>query len=92
VNDPVLEIAKQLEEAALTDSYFVERKLFPNVDFYSGIIYRAMGSPPTSLPYCSPWAVFQVGLANGKKCAKKNNPLHAHVKFILAKPHVHTYT
>ncbi|MEY3716245.1 MAG: hypothetical protein RL285_120 [Bacteroidota bacterium] len=45
VNDPVLEIAKQLEEAALTDSYFIERKLFPNVDFYSGIIYRAMGFP-----------------------------------------------
>ena len=45
VNDPVLEIAKQLEEAALTDPYFVERKLFPNVDFYSGIIYRAMGFP-----------------------------------------------
>ncbi len=45
VNDPVLEIAKQLEESALTDSYFIERKLFPNVDFYSGIIYRAMGFP-----------------------------------------------
>ena len=45
VNDPVLEIAKQLEEAALTDPYFIERKLFPNVDFYSGIIYRAMGFP-----------------------------------------------
>ena len=39
------EIAKQLEEAALTDPYFIERKLFPNVDFYSGIIYRAMGFP-----------------------------------------------
>jgi len=45
VNDPVLEIAKKLEETALTDPYFVERKLFPNVDFYSGIIYRAMGFP-----------------------------------------------
>lgn len=45
VNDPVLEIAKQLEESALTDPYFIERKLFPNVDFYSGIIYRAMGFP-----------------------------------------------
>jgi len=45
VNDPVLDIAKQLEEAALTDTYFIERKLFPNVDFYSGIIYRAMGFP-----------------------------------------------
>jgi citrate synthase len=45
VNDPLLEIAKGLEEAALKDSYFVERKLYPNVDFYSGIIYRAMGIP-----------------------------------------------
>jgi citrate synthase len=45
VNDPVLEIAKKLEEIALKDSYFVERKLYPNVDFYSGIIYRALGLP-----------------------------------------------
>jgi citrate synthase len=45
INDPTLEIAKKLEEAALSDPYFVERKLFPNVDFYSGIIYRAMGFP-----------------------------------------------
>jgi citrate synthase len=45
VNDPVLEIAKKLEETALADPYFAERKLFPNVDFYSGIIYRAMGFP-----------------------------------------------
>ena len=41
INDPLLDIAKQLEEAALKDPYFVERKLYPNVDFYSGIIYRA---------------------------------------------------
>jgi citrate synthase len=45
VKDPLLDIAKQLEEAALSDSYFVERKLYPNVDFYSGIIYRALGFP-----------------------------------------------
>ena len=45
VNDPVLEIAKKLEEVALKDPYFVERKLYPNVDFYSGIIYRALGIP-----------------------------------------------
>ncbi|OZI08499.1 citrate (Si)-synthase [Siphonobacter sp. BAB-5385] len=45
VNDPVLEIAKGLEEAALNDEYFVARKLYPNVDFYSGIIYRALGIP-----------------------------------------------
>tara|TARA_R110001592_G_scaffold94814_2_gene273948 strand:- start:580 stop:1866 length:1287 start_codon:yes stop_codon:yes gene_type:complete len=45
VNDPILEIAKGLEEEALNDPYFVERKLYPNVDFYSGIIYRALGIP-----------------------------------------------
>jgi len=45
INDPLLEIAKKLEEAALRDSYFVERKLYPNVDFYSGIIMRALGIP-----------------------------------------------
>lgn len=45
VNDPLLEIAMKLEEAALNDDYFVERKLYPNVDFYSGIIYKAMGIP-----------------------------------------------
>lgn len=45
VNDPVLAIAKKLENAALNDPYFVDRKLYPNVDFYSGIIYRALGFP-----------------------------------------------
>jgi citrate synthase len=45
INDPVLEIAQKLEKAALEDEYFVARKLYPNVDFYSGIIYRALGIP-----------------------------------------------
>ena len=45
INDPLLDIAKRLEEAALEDSYFVDRKLYPNVDFYSGLIYRALGFP-----------------------------------------------
>ena len=45
INDPVLDIAKKLEEVAISDPYFVERKLYPNVDFYSGIIYRALGFP-----------------------------------------------
>ncbi len=45
VHDPLLELAKRLEEIALKDEYFVARKLYPNVDFYSGIIYRAMGIP-----------------------------------------------
>ena len=45
IEDPILDIAKGLAEEALSDSYFVDRKLYPNVDFYSGIIYRAMGIP-----------------------------------------------
>ena len=45
INEPLLDIAKQLEEVALKDDYFVERKLYPNVDFYSGILYRAMKIP-----------------------------------------------
>lgn len=46
VNDPLLSIAKELEAAALADEYFVARKLYPNVDFYTGVIYKAMGFPP----------------------------------------------
>ena len=45
IDDPILDIARGLEQEALNDPYFVERKLYPNVDFYSGIIYRAMGIP-----------------------------------------------
>lgn len=45
VNDPLLEIAKKLEKVALEDEYFKARNLYPNVDFYSGIIYKAMGIP-----------------------------------------------
>ncbi|MEY4408774.1 MAG: hypothetical protein RLZZ138_25 [Actinomycetota bacterium] len=45
VSDPLLDIAKELEAAALADDYFVERKLYPNVDFYTGVIYKAMGFP-----------------------------------------------
>ena len=45
IDDPLLHIAAELEENALKDKYFIDRKLFPNVDFYSGVIYRAMGIP-----------------------------------------------
>ncbi|WP_296147992.1 citrate/2-methylcitrate synthase, partial [Pseudonocardia sp. SCN 73-27] len=45
VSDPLLDIAMKLEEKALADDYFIERKLYPNVDFYTGVIYRAMGFP-----------------------------------------------
>ena len=45
INDPLFEVAQQLEEFALKDEYFIEKKLYPNVDFYSGVIYRALGIP-----------------------------------------------
>jgi citrate synthase len=45
INDPIFDIARELEEVALSDEYFIERKLYPNVDFYSGVIYRALGIP-----------------------------------------------
>jgi len=50
INDPQLEIAKKLEEVALKDDYFVQRNLYPNVDFYSGIIMRAIGIPVNMFP------------------------------------------
>jgi citrate synthase len=60
VTDPLLDIAKRLEEAALEDSYFIERKLYPNVDFYSGIIMRALGIPVGMFP-----VVFAIGRMPG---------------------------
>lgn len=50
IHDPLLELAKKLETAALKDDYFIERKLYPNVDYYSGIIYRAIGMPVNMFP------------------------------------------
>ena len=58
--DPLLDIAKHLEEAALRDPYFVERKLYPNVDFYSGIIMRALGIPVEMFP-----VIFAIGRMPG---------------------------
>ena len=45
VQDPLFDIARELEDAALNDEFFIERKLYPNVDFYSGVIYKALGIP-----------------------------------------------
>jgi citrate synthase len=60
VSDPLLDIAKRLEDAALKESYFVERKLYPNVDFYSGIIMRAIGLPVEMFP-----VIFAIGRMPG---------------------------
>ena len=56
----MLDIALKLEEAALADDYFIERKLYPNVDFYSGLIYQAMGFPPDIFT-----VLFAIGRAPG---------------------------
>ena len=60
INDPMLEIAKHLEEVALKDEYFIERKLYPNVDFYSGIIMKAIGIPIEMFP-----VMFSIGRLPG---------------------------
>ena len=59
-NDPLFEIAQQLAEVALKDEYFIERKLYPNVDFYSGLIYRAIGFPNSMFT-----AMFAIGRMPG---------------------------
>ena len=75
VDDPVLGIAKRLEEIALNDEYFVSRGLYPNVDFYSGIIYRALGIPTDMFT-----VMFAIGrlpgwIAQWKEMRENNEPI-----------------
>jgi citrate synthase len=84
--DPLLDIAKSLEEAALKDPYFVERKLYPNVDFYSGIIYRAMGFPTSMFT-----ALFALGrlpgwIAHWKEMVEDNTTKIARPRQIYTGP------
>jgi citrate synthase len=66
--NPLLDIALKLEEVALSDEYFLSRKLYPNVDFYSGLIYQAMGFPPSmftvlfAIPRTAGWLAHWVEL------------------------------
>ncbi|MCC5920120.1 MAG: citrate synthase [Cyclobacteriaceae bacterium] len=75
VNDPILDIAKGLEEAALNDDYFVERKLYPNVDFYSGIIYRAMGIPTEMFTVMFAMGRLPGWIAQWKEMRENNEPI-----------------
>lgn len=75
VSDPVLEIAKKLEEAALNDPYFVERKLYPNVDFYSGIIYRALGIPTNMFTVMFAMGRLPGWIAQWKEMRENNEPI-----------------
>jgi len=68
IRDPMLEIAKRLEELALKDEYFIEKKLYPNVDFYSGIIMRAIGIPTSMFP-----VMFSIGRLPGWIAQWKEN-------------------
>jgi citrate synthase len=75
IEDPSLDIAKKLAAAALSDPYFAERKLYPNVDFYSGIIYRALGIPTDMFT-----VMFAIGrlpgwIAQWKEMRENNEPI-----------------
>ena len=92
ISDPLLDIAKKLEEAALKDSYFVERKLYPNVDFYSGIIMRAIGIPLEMFP-----VIFAIGrmpgwIANYKEIAEDPKGRIYRPRQIYTGPKLNHYT
>ena len=75
VNDPVLNIAKALEKEALNDQYFIDRKLYPNVDFYSGIIYRALGIPTEMFTVMFALGRLPGWIAQWSEMRKKNEPI-----------------
>ena len=75
INDPILDIAKGLEQEALNDPYFVDRKLYPNVDFYSGIIYRALGIPTEMFTVMFALGRLPGWIAQWREMRKNNEPI-----------------
>ena len=75
VDDPILDIAKELEQVALKDEYFVERGLYPNVDFYSGIIYRALGIPTEMFTVMFALGRLPGWIAQWKEMTENNDPI-----------------
>ena len=75
VDDPLLDIAKKLEKIALEDEYFVNKKLYPNVDFYSGIIYRALGFPPEMFTVMFAFGRLPGWMSQWKEMRENNEPL-----------------
>jgi len=75
IDDPILEIAKGLEKEALEDPYFVDRKLYPNVDFYSGIIYRALGIPTEMFTVMFALGRLPGWIAQWKEMRENNEPI-----------------
>ena len=91
VNDPTLEIAMKLEEIALKDPYFVERKLYPNVDFYSGIIYRALGLPVDMFTVMFAMGRLPGWIAQWRELRANNEPI-GRPRQIYTGPKLRTYT
>ena len=75
INDPVLDVAKKLEQEALNDPYFIDRKLYPNVDFYSGIIYRALGIPTEMFTVMFALGRLPGWIAQWLEMRRKNEPI-----------------
>lgn len=75
INDPLLEIAKHLEDVALSDDYFIEKKLYPNVDYYSGLLYRAMGIPTEMFTVMFALGRMPGWIANWKEMSEENQPI-----------------
>ncbi len=75
INDPLLDIAKQLEHAALNDSYFIDKKLYPNVDYYSGLLYRAMGIPTDMFTVMFALGRMPGWIANWKEMMEEKQPI-----------------
>ena len=75
IDDPILEIAKSIEEKALNDEYFIEKKLYPNVDFYSGIIYRALGIPTEMFTVMFALGRIPGWIAQWKEMRDSKNPI-----------------
>ena len=75
IDDPILEIAKSIEEKALNDEYFIDKKLYPNVDFYSGIIYRALGIPTEMFTVMFALGRIPGWIAQWKEMRDSKNPI-----------------
>jgi citrate synthase len=75
INDPLLEIAKKLEKVALEDEYFISRSLYPNVDFYSGIIYKALGIPTEMFTVMFALGRLPGWIAQWKEMTENNEPI-----------------
>ena len=75
IDDPILEIAKTIEDKALNDEYFIQKKLYPNVDFYSGIIYRALGIPTDMFTVMFALGRIPGWIAQWKEMRDSNNPI-----------------